>query len=589
MARIDRLQEEARRVLQMASVIGRIFPYRVLAAIAAEEAELAAHLLTLQREEMVRERARVPELEYIFKHHLTQEAAYSGLLRRERRRFHRQVAEAVEGLYPDRVEEQLGLLAHHWEQAGERGKAIDYLRRAGEQAASQFANAEAVGYFGRALELTPEEDLAGRYQILLARERVRDLQGIREAQVQDLSDLEALADTLQDDGKRAEVALRQAWHANYTADYLGGITAAQRAVSLAHTVGDVRTEARANVQWARALEYHGDYSGAENRLEQALTLSRAAHLRRVEAECLYRIGRVSRAQGDLASTRARYEESLRIYCEIGHRWGESTMRSYLAGVSLSEGRYDEATTYLKQAVREFREIGDRWYEGLAHALFGGMYHALGYYDMAMDHYNRYLQSCRRVGDRRGEVYALTQLGLLCHHLGDDQIAREDAQQALQMARDQENPAQQGTALTYLGHALVGLARLDEASDVYGEALVLLRKLELPHLALETLTGLARVCLTQGNLAGSQGHVEDILHHLKTGSLDGTLEPARIYLTCYRVLKASDDGRAEHILEEAYRFLQERAAKISDEEERRSFLENVEEHSEIVCEWAHNQV
>jgi len=191
-ARIDRLQGEARRVLQMASVIGRIFPYRVLAAIspaptaAGEEATLHQNLLVLQREEMIRERARVPELEYVFKHHLTRQAAYNRLLRRERRHLHRQVAEALEGLFPDRVEEQLGLLAHHWEAAGERDKASDYLHRAGEQAAGQFANAEAAAYFSRALDLIPEENLVERYELLLSCERVFDLQGAREAQQRDL-------------------------------------------------------------------------------------------------------------------------------------------------------------------------------------------------------------------------------------------------------------------------------------------------------------------------------------------------------------------------------------------------------------------
>jgi predicted ATPase len=99
LARIDRLQEETKRVLQMAAVIGRLFLYRVLAAVASEERDLDGRLLTLQREEMIRERARLPELEYIFKHHLTQEAAYNGLLKAQRRVFHRQVAEALERLF----------------------------------------------------------------------------------------------------------------------------------------------------------------------------------------------------------------------------------------------------------------------------------------------------------------------------------------------------------------------------------------------------------------------------------------------------------------------------------------------------------
>ena len=153
MARIDRLEEETKRVLQMASVIGRVFLYRVLAEIAEEERRLDDRLLTLQREEMIRERARIPELEYIFQHELTREAAYNGLLKKERQVFHRQVAEALERLFPERVEEQAGLLAHHWERAHEPAKAIHYLQQAGQQAVRVSANQEAIAHFTRALDL----------------------------------------------------------------------------------------------------------------------------------------------------------------------------------------------------------------------------------------------------------------------------------------------------------------------------------------------------------------------------------------------------------------------------------------------------
>jgi len=157
MARIDRLQEKTKRVLQLAAVVGRIFLYRVLAAIAREERELDEHLLTLQREQMIRERAKLPELEYIFKHALTQEAAYNGLLKKERRVFHRQVAEALEELFPDRIEKQVGLLAHHWERAEEPEKATEYLLRAGDQARMAYAHEEAIDYYQRALVFLREQ------------------------------------------------------------------------------------------------------------------------------------------------------------------------------------------------------------------------------------------------------------------------------------------------------------------------------------------------------------------------------------------------------------------------------------------------
>ncbi|MFH1084747.1 MAG: hypothetical protein V1772_03145, partial [Chloroflexota bacterium] len=140
-------------MLQMASVIGHSFLYRLLQAVVEEEHRLGAHLLRLQREEMIRERARVPELEYVFKHELTREAAYNGLLRKQRRVVHQQVAEALERLFPDRVEEQLGLLAYHWELAGDAQKAVGYLLRAGQRDVRQFANQEAIAHFSRGLAL----------------------------------------------------------------------------------------------------------------------------------------------------------------------------------------------------------------------------------------------------------------------------------------------------------------------------------------------------------------------------------------------------------------------------------------------------
>jgi ABC-type oligopeptide transport system substrate-binding subunit len=157
LARIDRLQEDVRRTLQLASVIGKSFLYRLLEAIAAAERTLDQHLSQLQRADLVREKRRRPELEYIFKHSLTQEAAYNSLLIERRKDFHRKVGEALEQLFADRAEEFYGLLAHHFDAAGEHGKAIGYLIKAGDTARQQDASEEAVQHYRRAIELLDQE------------------------------------------------------------------------------------------------------------------------------------------------------------------------------------------------------------------------------------------------------------------------------------------------------------------------------------------------------------------------------------------------------------------------------------------------
>jgi class 3 adenylate cyclase/tetratricopeptide (TPR) repeat protein len=157
MARIDRLSREPKRVLQIASVIGRIFALPLLVGVLppalAEPGSLRQSLQSVQREQLIRQRAQFPEPEYIFKHELTREASYHTLLRRDRRALHQQVAEKQEQLLADRVDQHLGLLAYHWERAGHAVKAVDYLLRAGRQASRSFANEEALDAYGRALGL----------------------------------------------------------------------------------------------------------------------------------------------------------------------------------------------------------------------------------------------------------------------------------------------------------------------------------------------------------------------------------------------------------------------------------------------------
>ena len=143
-ARMDRLEELTRGTLQLASVIGRSFYHRVLQAVDETSPELDKNLGTLLRMDLIREAARVPEIEYAFRNPLTQEAVYKTILIKRRRSFHQRVAEAIESLYEDRLEGLYSLLAHHFTLANERGKAIDYYRKAARQAVDLFGYDDAI-------------------------------------------------------------------------------------------------------------------------------------------------------------------------------------------------------------------------------------------------------------------------------------------------------------------------------------------------------------------------------------------------------------------------------------------------------------
>jgi tetratricopeptide (TPR) repeat protein len=190
---------------------------------------------------------------------------------------------------------------------------------------------------------------------------------------------------------------------------------------------------------------------------------------------------------------------------------------------------------------------------------------------------------RDFGARWAAGHCLAILSLVVHALGDHKAARDIAQQSLEYGPDRYHLGQGDSSLA-LGHALAGLGDAVGATAAYQQALHRYRQSGFLNPPMEALAGLARVALEQGDPAQALLHVEEVLDHLQTHTLDGTYEPFRIYLTCVRVLQAHDDPRATEVLRTAYTLLQERAAGIEDERLRRSFLENVLAHQELIREY-----
>jgi class 3 adenylate cyclase/tetratricopeptide (TPR) repeat protein len=147
MARIDRLEESVKQLLKTAAVIGRTFLYRLVQAVADAQEAVDRQLGELIRVELILEGARLPELTYLFKHALVQEAAYESMLLEQRRRLHGAVAVCVERLFPERLDEFSGVLAYHYTRAEQWEKAHEFLVRAGDQAAAVAADAEALEHY----------------------------------------------------------------------------------------------------------------------------------------------------------------------------------------------------------------------------------------------------------------------------------------------------------------------------------------------------------------------------------------------------------------------------------------------------------
>ncbi|EFK10390.1 adenylate and Guanylate cyclase catalytic domain protein [delta proteobacterium NaphS2] len=152
-ARMDRLEESLKRIMQVASVIGREFAFRLLQAISGMREDLKYQLLNLQGLELIYEKSLFPELEYIFKHALVQEVAYNSLLSARRKEIHQRIGRAIEELYAGNLEEFYEMLAYHYGRSDDKEKTLEYLDLANRKAARLYALEDAMGYFKAAMGL----------------------------------------------------------------------------------------------------------------------------------------------------------------------------------------------------------------------------------------------------------------------------------------------------------------------------------------------------------------------------------------------------------------------------------------------------
>ena len=153
-SRIDRLAPADKELLQTLAVLGREFSLNLVQRVSTKSSNKLEQVLShLQLSEFSNEQPAVNDIEYSFKHALTQEVAYNSVLSERRKLLHERAGAAMEALYGNRLEDHLSDLARHSERSGNTVKAIEYLGRGGHQAISHASHAEAITFFASALEL----------------------------------------------------------------------------------------------------------------------------------------------------------------------------------------------------------------------------------------------------------------------------------------------------------------------------------------------------------------------------------------------------------------------------------------------------
>ena len=479
-ARLSTMPPEERQILQVASVIGRVFWDAAIEDLCCNEDlqtdeghDCHQILLSLAAREVIYSRPHstfASAQEFVFKHNLFHEVTYGTVSEGQRRHYHAETAHWLAEHAGDRVDEFSGWVADHFERAGENAEAARWYLRAGLRAAAQYANDDAVDYLGRALEYTAADQVEQRCAILLERAKVFDLQGEREQELRDIQQLDELANRLGDPLYQAESALRQASIAEITGGYMSSAGHAQRAIRLGEEAQITRCVAEGYLRWGIVLMRQNELPVARTQLEHSLSLSRQSGLTRLESDSLRNLGIVNRMMAQYKEAREYHELSLQMSRRTGDRRGESHALSSLGVVASDLTEYAEAIHYFELALRLSREIGDRMGEGRSLNNLGDVYLSTHNYDKAVGYIQQARLIFEQVGSRAGRVVTLNNLSELSLRQGDYEQARTSAEQWLALCREGNDLTGEGFALLRLGQFSLQVGDPLRARNYYERAL-----------------------------------------------------------------------------------------------------------------------
>jgi anti-anti-sigma factor len=487
--RIHHLRPDTRDVLSLAAVLGQRFRFDDLLAMSGQsEWELLEHLdLALERQ-LIQEISGGNVLR--FNHVEIHRVIYSDLGVLRRRRLHRQAGEILEQQATTESGRLVEELAHHFSQAGEFKKALDYTLEAARQAQAAYANEAASQWYKRALRIMDQ----------LPPEQTSRFDPIRLSLYKELGDVLTLI------GQWGEAR-----------------NTFQEALELAEALGDTSAQAWSQTSIGGLLWKQGALDEASEWLARAHIAFATMRNRVGVGEVLHQKGTVAAQQGNYEEARALYQRSLAIRRRLGDKVNVADLLNNLGFVAKGQGNLKIARTFLEESLEIRRELGDKW--GIAMSLtdLGSLI------TLNQEDYSN-AQSCleeaiviqREVGDQLNLAIALNKLGNVFRDLGEYVAAHPLYEESLTICSE--------------------LEAVQAVADVLGDIAGLAALQGQPE----------RACCLSGAAEAQREAIGGVLPPVEQEKLDRLLAPARQTLDEAEVTSAISVGRAM-LLEEAIEY------------------------------------
>ena len=493
-ARMDRLEENLKRTMQVASVIGRDFAYRILHTITGMQEELKSHLMNLQGLEFIYEKSLFPELEYVFKHTLTQEVAYSSLLVKRRKELHEKIGQAIEELYPDKLEEFYEALAYHYLRGENWEKAYQYLVSAGMKAGTRYSLWEAFRLGKEALNVLskmPRTD-ENKRRGMDARELLALVMlatSYPEDSLEILQEGERLSRELGDEKALARFHGHIGTYYGQRGDPEVSVKYLEDAFQVAEKAQDIELMAPIALQLCDTYGNQGYFRKEVEVASRVIALLEDKH-REAEsfgwgsfnlyAALLASYGQALAFMGNFKEGQALCEKALRFATSINDVGSRGVVEYCYAWCYLLQGDGRKGIEHMQSAMRCLEEAQLVAMLGGAWTSLGYGYGLLGEMDTALSHMKKGLETDLALGHPSMLCFHHGNLSILYLESGDLENARSCAEKALELAQKQLSKFWEAGELLVLGsimgktdktrsaeaeqHILQGMKFFDEAKS-----------------------------------------------------------------------------------------------------------------------------
>ena len=537
LARLDRLEELSRWTAQVASVVGRSFPYDVLEHITSGQNEqlLEGHVTELQLVEMIREAQRNPERVYAFIHSLLQEVAYHSLAMSSRKIYHRLVAAFLEdgrsSGWGD-VDSLPPLIAHHATMGEDWQRALKYQLIAGAQAQDLSANQDAIDHFQKArqaaLQLDATDTAVAQQKIHLALSQLYIGTGQYDHALEHLPIAFELAEKYQDAAQKTAVCRWRARLHELRGEYPQAFTWINKGLA-------DKTQ-RNTAEYAQILLIAGLINIRQGQQDEALEQCRAAleiarQLGEVTALArAYNLLGITSLRSDSHEAIERFQRAYELYEQAGDVQGQATSNNLIANAYFNLGRWRKADFHYRQALRIFEQIGDIYNQSIANNNLGGIAKNRGQIEEALDYYQEGLRLAENLG---GSAWLV---GVFHMNLGATFVLQPDTARAyehLHQSRRYYDQVQSkdflAETLRYLAEAALLDGDYEQATAWAKEGIQVANELSMTGEAACCWCVLGQIALAQKDLATAESHLRQTVTLLTPLSDEYQLARSRYWL------------------------------------------------------------